>query len=122
MFEKPLGASGLGRLLMQPQEFRPGFFPVHHAAAPSAGNGTAHFRDTGALGAAIPVDQLTYRELDVLELLQRRLSNKEIARDLGIGEKTVKTHVSNILGKLQLGDRTQLAIYAIKKGLVNLDQ
>jgi NarL family two-component system response regulator LiaR len=60
---------------------------------------------------------LTERELEVLRLLAKGLNNHEIARQLTISEKTVKTHVSNILGKLQLEDRTQAAIYALKQGL-----
>ena len=65
----------------------------------------------------IPAD-LTRRELEVLRLIARGLSNREIAGELVISEKTVKTHVSNILSKLHLADRTQAAIYAFKEGLV----
>ena len=67
----------------------------------------------------LPMD-LTGRELEVVQLVAQGLSNSEIAEQLVISEKTVKTHVSNILGKLHLDDRTQLAIYAIKHGLVDL--
>jgi DNA-binding NarL/FixJ family response regulator len=67
------------------------------------------------------VEDLTERERDVIQLVARGCSNQEIAKELVISEKTVKTHVSNILSKLHLQDRTQLAIYAIRKGLVNLD-
>ena len=63
------------------------------------------------------VEDLTERELEVVRLVARGCSNREIARELVISEKTVKTHVSNILSKLHLDDRTQLAIYAIKKDL-----
>jgi len=62
---------------------------------------------------------LTERELEVLSLVGQGLSNREIAARLVISEKTVKTHVSNLLGKLVMEDRTRLAIYAIKKGLVS---
>ena len=64
------------------------------------------------------VEKLTEREVDVVRLVAQGRSNHEIAQELVISEKTVKTHISNILGKLQLQDRTQLAIYAIKHGLV----
>jgi NarL family two-component system response regulator LiaR len=64
-------------------------------------------------------EKLTERETDVLRLLAKGLSNKEIARDLFIGEKTVKTHVSNILAKLNLPSRTQAALYAVRIGLVD---
>ena len=69
-----------------------------------------------------PVDDLSKREVEVLRALARGRSNKEIASALGIGEETVKTHVSNILSKLHLADRTQAAIYGLQKRLVPLDQ
>lgn len=62
-------------------------------------------------------DELTERELEVLRLIATGLSNREIAQALTIAEKTVKTHVSNILSKLHLADRTQAAIYALQEGL-----
>ena len=65
------------------------------------------------------VPDLTERELEVLSLVGQGLSNREIAARLVISEKTVKTHVSNLLSKLNLEDRTRLAIYAIKKGMVS---
>jgi two-component system, NarL family, response regulator LiaR len=65
-------------------------------------------------------ETLTERETDVLRLLAQGLSNKEIARELVIGEKTVKTHVSNILSKLGVPSRTQAALYAVRIGLVSV--
>jgi len=65
-----------------------------------------------------PTD-LTEREREVVRLVAQGRNNAEIARKLVISDKTVKTHVSNILSKLNLEDRTQLAIYAIKNGLVD---
>ncbi|MCV9887278.1 response regulator [Metabacillus halosaccharovorans] len=64
------------------------------------------------------LDDLTKREKEVLNELAKGKSNKEIASALFITEKTVKTHISNILSKLQLSDRTQAAIYAVKNGYV----
>ena len=63
-----------------------------------------------------PQEQLTGREAEVLGCLARGLSNKEIAAELFIAEKTVKTHISNILSKLDLSDRTRAAVYAVKHG------
>ena len=62
-------------------------------------------------------EELTQRELGVLRLIARGQSNREIGEQLVISEKTVKTHVSNILSKLHLADRTQAAIYALREGL-----
>ena len=61
---------------------------------------------------------LTEREYAVLALIAQGRSNKQISEELSISEKTVKTHVSNILTKLHLEDRTQAAIYALREGLV----
>ncbi len=65
-------------------------------------------------------EALTERETDVLRLLAQGQANKEIARSLQIGEKTVKSHVSSILAKLNVPSRTQAALYAVKIGLVTL--
>jgi NarL family two-component system response regulator LiaR len=64
---------------------------------------------------------LTERELEVLRLIARGMSNKQIAHELVVSEKTVKTHVSNILAKLHLADRTQAALYAVREGLAELE-
>ncbi|PGY08655.1 two component transcriptional regulator, LuxR family [Bacillus sp. OV166] len=63
--------------------------------------------------------ELTKRELDVLKEIANGKSNKEIAASLFITEKTVKTHVSNLLSKLELADRTQAALYAVRNQLVD---
>jgi NarL family two-component system response regulator LiaR len=62
-------------------------------------------------------ERLTGREQEVLRLIARGFSNKRIARELGIAEKTVKTHVGHILGKLGVTDRTQAAVHAVRMGL-----
>jgi NarL family two-component system response regulator LiaR len=71
--------------------------------------------------ADAPVEQLTSRELEVLRLIAKGMSNKEIADTLIVSEKTIKTHVSNILSKLHLADRTQAAIYALKQRIVPME-
>jgi len=68
-----------------------------------------------------PLDLLTERERDVLTCIARGMSNADIAEHLIIGERTVKTHVSNILSKLHLQDRTQAALLALRERLVPLD-
>ena len=66
-------------------------------------------------------EPLTGRETEVLRLIAQGKANKEIAAALVIGEKTVKTHVSNILSKLGVPSRTQAALYAVRTGLVSLE-
>jgi NarL family two-component system response regulator LiaR len=68
-----------------------------------------------------PFTELTNREMEVLKLIANGLSNAEIAEKLVISEYTVKGHVSNILSKLHLADRTQAAVYAWQKGVVRRD-
>jgi DNA-binding NarL/FixJ family response regulator len=67
-----------------------------------------------------PNNELTEREREVIRLVALGRNNREIAQELYISEKTVKTHISNILGKLNLEHRTQLAIYAIKNNMVDI--
>jgi DNA-binding NarL/FixJ family response regulator len=64
---------------------------------------------------------LTGRELEVIKALAQGKSNREIARDLDISEKTVRNHASNIYKKLHIFDRTQAVIYAVRRGLVDLE-
>ncbi len=66
-------------------------------------------------------DPLTEREVEVLRLVAQGLSNDEIAEKLVVSERTVRTHVSHILDKLHLANRTQMALYAVREGIAKLD-
>ncbi len=81
----------------------------------------------GELGRSSPMpglgpDALTQREQEVLRQLAQGRTNREIAEALVVGEETVKTHVGNVLAKLHLSGRAQAMIYALKQGLVSLDE
>ncbi|NMB15746.1 MAG: response regulator transcription factor [Firmicutes bacterium] len=78
-------------------------------------------RPSAADDAAPPEEDLTPREREVLQCIAQGMSNKEIAVSLYISQKTVKNHISSIFRKLDLTDRTQAAVYAIKQGLATLD-
>jgi DNA-binding NarL/FixJ family response regulator len=66
------------------------------------------------------IDGLTKRELEVLKLLAIGMYNKEVAENLEISERTVKNHVSNIFKKLEVTDRTQAAVFAIRNNLISI--
>jgi DNA-binding NarL/FixJ family response regulator len=117
------GASGYLLKDVQPQELVGAIRTVH-------GGGTLLHptvveelvREVSRDDARPPADNpLTEREREVLVLIARGRANKAIAFELGVAEKTVKTHVSNILAKLNLTDRTQAALYAVREGLVDLE-
>ena len=75
--------------------------------------------DPGVVRQAMsPGSELTSREIEVLRLVGAGSANKEIALELGISERTARTHVSNILRKLDLSSRTQAALWAVREGLV----
>jgi NarL family two-component system response regulator LiaR len=65
---------------------------------------------------------LTEREMEILQLVARGLSNQQIAEELVISERTARTHISNILAKLHLANRTQAALYALRQGIAQLDE
>jgi len=69
-----------------------------------------------------PFQELTARELDVLRLVAAGKNNREIAQELVISDKTVKSHITNILSKLHLADRTQAAVYAWQEGIVRRNE
>ena len=86
-----------------------------------AGKVLAHFqREPSLPSPEMPYEELTQRELQVLQLTANGLSNKEIAGRLVISEKTVKNHTANIFSKLQVNDRTQAVLHALRKGLITM--
>lgn len=74
----------------------------------------------GELDNQVKHNKLTKREIEVLKLITQGMLNKEIADQLCISEKTVKNHVSNIFKKIEVSDRTQAAVYAIKNNIVDI--
>jgi NarL family two-component system response regulator LiaR len=114
------GAAGYLLKDVEPSELVKAIRTVH------AGEGLLHpavaarlMEEVAAGGANEAPDNLTPREREVVGLIARGLSNKRIALELGIAEKTVKTHVSSILGKLGLTDRTQVALHAVRERWVD---
>jgi two-component system, NarL family, response regulator LiaR len=90
---------------------------LHPSVARTLMTAVASRAEPPAVHGPLSPEALTQRELEVLRLIAGGLNNHEIAEKLVISEKTVKTHVSSILGKLHLEDRTQAAIYALRHGL-----
>jgi two-component system, NarL family, response regulator LiaR len=109
-----LRAGAAGYLLkdVQPQELVEAIRTVH------AGGAVLHPKVAARLLEEVAADPLTPREREVLGLIGRGMANKVIARELSLSEKTVKAHVSSILAKLGVSDRTQAALYAVRAGLV----
>jgi len=114
------GASGYLLKDVEPAELVRAIRAAHEGNSPLSPTIATRVVEEIAQGGGAPaqVDDLTPRERDVLILIAKGRSNKVIALELGVAEKTVKTHVSHILGKLDLTDRTQAALYAVRHGLV----
>jgi two-component system, NarL family, response regulator LiaR len=111
------GAVGYVLKDSSPQELLQAILDVHGGRASLNSSIALRVMREISQPADLPVidDPLTERELEVLQLIAQGMSNAEIARDLVIGERTVGTHVSNILGKLHLANRTQAALYALRQ-------
>jgi DNA-binding NarL/FixJ family response regulator len=106
------GAAGYLLKDVQPQELVAAIRTIHEGGA------LLHPKVASRLLEEMTTDPLTPREREVLGLIGRGMANKVIARELNLSEKTVKAHVSNILAKLGVTDRTQAALYAVRAGLV----
>jgi NarL family two-component system response regulator LiaR len=114
------GAAGYLLKDVQPQELVAAIRTVHGGG--SLLHPVVAARLMEELATSAPLEQLTAREREVLALIGRGLANKLIARELGIAEKTVKAHVSSVLSKLGLTDRTQAALFAVREGLVQASE
>jgi DNA-binding NarL/FixJ family response regulator len=121
------GANGYLLKDVDPDELVAAIRAVHAGESPLdpevAKRLLSRFQRPAASGAAEAAHEtLTEREMDVLRLLTQGKSNKEIARALFIGDRTVKSHLSAIFQKLDVTDRTQAALYAVRHGLVDSGQ
>jgi NarL family two-component system response regulator LiaR len=113
------GAAGYLLKNVQPQELHRAIVAAHAGEALLDPAVAARLLEAIAQPAGAPApERLTPREREVLALLGRGYANKRIARELGVAEKTVKTHVGHVLAKLGVTDRTQAALLAVREGLV----
>src|SRR3954447_12019973 len=113
------GAAGYLLKNVQPSELHRAILAAHAGEALLDPVVAARLLDAIAQPAGAPApERLTPREREVLALLARGYSNKRIARELRVAEKTVKTHVGHVLAKLGVTDRTQAALLAVREGLV----
>ena len=115
------GAAGYLLKDVEPSELARAIRAAHAGEAiidPSAAARLVRAIADGAQRTVDDRERLTQREREVLELIANGRSNKRIALELGISEKTVKTHVGHVLAKLGVSDRTQAALLAVREGLV----
>ncbi len=108
------GVSGYLLKDVRPRELADAIRAVHLGQSPMHPQAAA-----AVLASVQAAHPLTPRETEVLRLIGRGRSNREIARELGLAEKTVKAHVSGVLGKLGVADRTQAALHAVRHGLLD---
>ncbi|MCU5377225.1 response regulator transcription factor [Bacillus cereus] len=110
------GADGYQLKEVQPEQLVASIIAVHEGNANFHPKVTPALLGRSAVKKENPFSMLTKREQEVLCEIAKGRSNKEIAAELHITEQTVKTHVSNVLAKLEVDDRTQAALYAVKHG------
>jgi DNA-binding NarL/FixJ family response regulator len=112
------GAAGYLLKDAEPDEVTRAIRAAHEGNAIIAPAAAARLVEAIAHDGPSPREKLTAREREVLELIAHGRSNKRIALELGISEKTVKAHVGRVLAKLGVADRTQAALFAVREGLV----
>ncbi len=110
------GADGYQLKEVQPEQLVASIIAIYEGNANFHPKVTPALLGRSAVKKENPFSMLTKREQEVLQEIAKGRSNKEIAAELHITEQTVKTHVSNILAKLEVDDRTQAALYAVKHG------
>lgn len=110
------GADGYQLKEVQPEQLVASIIAIYEGNANFHPKVTPALLGRSAVKKEDPFSMLTKREQEVLQEIAKGRSNKEIAAELHITEQTVKTHVSNILAKLEVDDRTQAALYAVKHG------
>ncbi|HHB2166335.1 response regulator transcription factor [Bacillus cereus] len=110
------GADGYQLKEVQPEQLVASIIAIYEGNANFHPKVTPALLGRSAVKKEKPFSMLTKREQEVLQEIAKGRSNKEIAAELHITEQTVKTHVSNILAKLEVDDRTQAALYAVKHG------
>ncbi|ADK04877.1 TPA: response regulator [Bacillus anthracis] len=110
------GADGYQLKEVQPEQLVVSIIAIYEGNANFHPKVTPALLGRSAVKKENPFSMLTKREQEVLQEIAKGRSNKEIAAELHITEQTVKTHVSNILAKLEVDDRTQAALYAVKHG------
>ncbi|AXO98290.1 MULTISPECIES: response regulator [Bacillus] len=110
------GADGYQLKEVQPEQLVASIIAIYEGNANFHPKVTPAILGRSAVKKENPFSMLTKREQEVLQEIAKGRSNKEIAAELHITEQTVKTHVSNVLAKLEVDDRTQAALYAVKHG------
>ena len=114
------GAHGYVLKDSSPQSIAAAVVSVYEGEHVTSASVAARVRDlaTGAQQTKSQIDGLTAREVEILRLIAEGIPNKQIAKQLGISEKTARNHISNMYEKLGIYDRAQIVLYAVRKGLV----
>jgi NarL family two-component system response regulator LiaR len=119
------GAQGYLLKDSEPEDLSRAIHTVHTGdtiVAPDLAQKMLNTFEGGRPGGAPLAPPLTERELEVIKALAQGMSDRQIARSLGISEKTVRNHTSNIYRKLHIFDRTQAVIYAVREGVIDVEE